>query len=154
MFDVLVYLFESYIDANACPASPLLARKLSAAGFEEAEISEALEWLSGLRSVADDIDTHAVPGPGSTRVYAAPELNRLGPECRGFLHFLESAGALDGARRELIIERAMALEDFTITVERLKVITLMVLWQQEQPMDSLLMAELLHDDWDRDPVAH
>ena len=36
MFDILVYLFESYIHADACPEGELLNRKLSAAGFEQA----------------------------------------------------------------------------------------------------------------------
>ena len=52
MFDILVYLFESYIHADACPEPDQLTRKLSAAGFEQEEISEALEWLAGLRRVA------------------------------------------------------------------------------------------------------
>ena len=38
MFDILVYLFENYVHADACPEPAQLARKLSAAGFEEEEI--------------------------------------------------------------------------------------------------------------------
>lgn len=41
LFDILVYLFESYIHADACPESDLLARKLSAAGFEEGDLRSA-----------------------------------------------------------------------------------------------------------------
>ena len=33
MFDILVYLFESYIHADACPEPDQLTRKLSAAGY-------------------------------------------------------------------------------------------------------------------------
>lgn len=155
MFDVLVYLYESYIDASACPDSPLLARKLSAAGFEDDEISAALEWLADLRRVAREIDVSARPSATSIRIYAEPELHRLDAECRGFLSFLETAGALDGDHRELIIERAMALDGFALTIERLKLIALMVLWQRDQPIDALLAAELLHDsDWDSPALAH
>jgi Smg protein len=53
MFDILVYLFENYVHADACPEPAQLARKLTAAGFEEEEITEALEWLSGLRQLSD-----------------------------------------------------------------------------------------------------
>ena len=58
--------------------------------------------------------------------------------------------------RELIIERAMALEGFNITLNRLKVIVLMVLWQQEQPIDTLMVDELLSEDedWDYTPTVH
>lgn len=156
MFDILVYLFESYIHADACPESDQLARKLAAAGFEDEEISEALEWLAGLRRVAREIQPGIAPSEDSIRLYSDDECLRLSPECRGFLAFLGGSGVLDAASRELIIERAMALEGFNITLERLKVIVLMVLWQQEQPMDTLVVDELLNDD-DEDgfqPVLH
>lgn len=154
MFDILVYLFESYIHANACPASDQLARKLSAAGFEDEEITEALDWLAGLRKLAASAQPSIPPRAGSIRLYADEECNRLNAECRGFLAFLESAGVLDAASRELIIERAVALDNFTINLNRLKVIVLMVLWQQEQPVDGLIIDELLSGDDDFEAVLH
>lgn len=154
MFDILVYLFESYIHADACPESDQLARKLSAAGFEDEEITEALEWLAGLRRLAQTTHVSAVPATGSIRLYADEELSRLNAECRGFLAFLESAGVLDAAARELIIERAMALDNFSINLNRLKVIVLMVLWQREEPVDTLIIDELLSDDDDFAPTLH
>ena len=48
MFEILVYLFENYAHVDACPAPDQLARKLSAAGFEDEDISAALDWLSGI----------------------------------------------------------------------------------------------------------
>jgi Smg protein len=156
LFDILVYLFESYIHADACPESDLLARKLSAAGFEDEEISEALEWLAGLRRVAREIHPGTAPDEGSIRIYSEQEQAHLSPDCRGFLTLMESAGVLEGVHRELIIERAMALEGFNITLNRLKVIVLMVLWQQEHPIDTLMVDELLSedDDWDYAPTLH
>jgi Smg protein len=155
LFDILVYLFESYVRADACPESEQLARKLAAAGFEDEEISEALEWLAGLRRVAAEIQPAVAPAADSVRLYAEAECAQLNPACRGFIAFLENAGVLDGADRELIIERAMALDGFTITLDRLKVIVLMVLWQREQPMDTLVVDELLtEDDEDFRPVLH
>lgn len=156
MFDILVYLFESYIHADACPEADLLARKLSAAGFEEEEISDALEWLAGLRRVAREIQPGIAPSAGSVRIFCEQEQAQLDARCRGFLSLLESAGVLGAAHRELIIERAMALHDFTITLNRLKVIVLMVLWQQEEPIDTLMVDELLteEEDWAYEPIVH
>ncbi|ENO91045.1 hypothetical protein C662_18328 [Thauera sp. 28] len=156
MFDILVYLFESYIHADACPESDLLARKLSAAGFDQDEISEALDWLAGLRRVACDIHPGIAPSSGSVRIYTDEEQKQLDARCRGFLSLLESAGVLGAAHRELIIERAMALNDFTISLNRLKVIVLMVLWQQEEPIDTLMVDELLteEEDWAYEPTLH
>ena len=145
MFDILVYLFENYVHADACPEPAQLARKLTAAGFEEEEIADALEWLSGLRQMSDGESPSHCARPGSLRVYAQDELLRLGVECRGFLLFLENSGILDAACREMIVERALALGDTEIELENLKVIVLMVLWQQDRPINGLILDELLND---------
>jgi len=145
MFDILVYLFENYVHADACPEPAQLARKLTAAGFEEEEIADALEWLSGLRQMADGESPSHCARPGSLRVYAQDELLRLGVECRGFLLFLENSGILDAACREMIVERALALGETEIELENLKVIVLMVLWQQDRPINGLILDELLNE---------
>jgi len=153
MFDILVYLFENYVHAAACPESEQLARKLSAAGFEDDEITEALEWLSGLRGVSDRAPSAAAPRHDSIRIYTAEEQARLDASCRGFLAFLENAGALDAATRELIVERTLALNGFSVTLHRFKVIVLMVLWQLDRPLDGLILDELLTDEEDEDPTV-
>lgn len=153
MFDILVYLFENYVHAGACPESDQLARKLSAAGFEDDDISEALEWLSGLREPSERASVFATPREGSIRLYAADEEARIDADCRGFLLFLENAKVLDATTRELIIERAMALSSLNLNLHRLKVIVLMVLWQQDHPLDTLILDELLTEEDDEDTFA-
>lgn len=145
MFDILVYLFENYVHAGACPGSDQLARKLTAAGFEEDEISEALEWLSGLRQVST-LPLLRTPSADSVRIFAPEEEARLDVTCRGFLTFLESAGVLDATMRELIVERALALTGFSLNLYRFKVIVLIVLWQQDRALDTLILDELLTGD--------
>jgi Smg protein len=152
MFDILVYLFENYVHAGACPESPQLARKLSAAGFEEDEISEALEWLSGLRDAPVALSALRAPRADSIRVFAPEEEARLSVDCRGFVTFLESAGVLDATMRELIIERALALSGFRLNLYRFKIIVLIVLWQQERPLDTLILDELLTGEEDEAAV--
>jgi len=153
MFDVLVYLFENYIHAEACPEPDQLARRLSAAGFEDDEISEALEWLSGLNHVARAQTPVDAPSNDSVRIYIGEEMAKLGREGYGFIAFLESAGVLDARTRELIIDRIMALPDLPVSIGRIKVIVLMVLWKEARPMDSLLVDELLtEEDEDEAPT--
>jgi uncharacterized protein Smg (DUF494 family) len=61
MFEILIYLFESYFDAGSYPEPDKLSRKLSAAGFEGDEISEALTWLSALQEQdADNYPDRAI----------------------------------------------------------------------------------------------
>lgn len=144
MFDILVFLFENYVHVRACPEGDQLVRKLSAAGFEEDEISEAMQWLEGLRQ-EPELPTIS-PDSDSIRVFADQELSRLDADCRGFLGFLEHAGVLDALTREMIIERAMALAGHRLSRSRLKVIVLMVLWRQEQSIDTLILDELLTEE--------
>lgn len=151
MFDILVYLFETYTQPGACPESSVLARKLSAIGFEQEDISAALEWLAGLESLADD--NRLAAGSRSMRLYCAAELAKLPAECRGFLCFLENADAIDPVLREMIIERAMVLREPLISLDKLKIIVLMVLWRRHESLDTLLLEELLSADDDL-PFVH
>jgi Smg protein len=143
MFDIFVYLFENFFHADACPEPEQLALKLSAAGFEDEEISAALHWLDGLQEAGPGSRPVLDPDPRSVRLYAADELARLDTDCRGFLAFLESAGVLNPLTRELILERAAALNERAVSLSKLKIIVLMVLWKQRQAMDTLILEELL-----------
>lgn len=148
MIDVLVYLFETYAHLDSYPEPNLLMRKLSAAGFEQDEIDEALSWLSGLERVGGDERPRISESSRSLRLYAPSEISKLDVTCRGFLAFLEDAGAINALTREMIIERALALDDDEVSLGKLKVIVLMVLWNQQATTDTLILEELLADEDD------
>ncbi len=150
MFDVLVYLYENYGALHACPDSDSLSRKLTAAGFDDEEISEALSWLQGLQLVTQQSVAVGPESARSFRVFAKVESERLGIESIGFLSFLEHAGQLTPTQREIVIERALAIEETPIPLAMTKVIVLMVLWSQQADIDVLLLEELLHDGSERD----
>lgn len=147
MFDVLVYLYENYWRPDACPDHRQLARKLTAVGFENDEIQEALSWLDGLALTSREGPT--AQGAKSLRVYTAAESELLGEESIGFITFLESAGVLPPAMRELVIDRAMATGSAPIELEDLKVIVLMVFWSRGEEPDALILDELFVDAQDR-----
>jgi Smg protein len=150
VFDVLVYLYENYGAPHACPDADSLSRKLTAAGFDDEEINEALAWLQGLERVTEQSVAVGPESDGAFRIYAVMEIERLGTESIGFLSFLENAGQLTPTQREIVIERALAIEDTPIPLDMLKVIVLMVLWSQQADIDVLLLEELLHDGTERD----
>jgi Smg protein len=52
---------------------------------------------------------------------------------------------VDPLQREIIIDRALALPEGELEIEKLKVITLMVLWSQGCEPDGLILDELLPD---------
>jgi len=142
MIDILVYLFENYFDFSLHPKPDALARKLNAVGFEKDEISEAIAWLSGLKNARIvEFSTQ----PRSLRIYSATEQQKLDSECLGFMLFLESAQVITPALRELIIDRALMLKDFPVTLAKFKIIVLMVLWSREQDLEPLIVEELLYD---------
>jgi len=144
MFDVLVFLYENYWRPDACPDHVQLTRKLTAVGFENEEIEEALTWLDGLASASHSYD--GAQRVDSLRVYSQSEHERLGEASIGFISFLESAGVLPALMREMVIDRAMAATGGEIDLEDLKVIVLMVFWSLGEEPDTLILDELFVDD--------
>lgn len=147
MFDVLVYLYETYWRPDACPDHAQLTRKLSAVGFESDEIQEALSWLDGLASSAQSY--HGSQGEKSLRIYSRNELDHLGEASVGFISFLESAGVLPPAMREMVVDRAMAISGGPMDLEDLKIIVLMVFWSLGEEPDALILDELFVAPEDR-----
>jgi Smg protein len=149
MFDILVFLFENYFHAGAYPDQETLSKRLSAAGFDSRDISQALTWLSGLERVGSSGSrSNSTPSKGF-RFYTEPELITLTAEARGFLLFLESAGVISVLQRELIIERVVALDEPAVDLDKVKLIVLMVLWNQNETLDSLVLEELISPNEER-----
>jgi Smg protein len=164
MFDVLVYVYENYWRGDACPELPQLERKLSAIGFDAEEIRDAINWLDGLNLAAQStlcLDAPRDPAPGwsaspsphSLRIYSVAEQNHLGAGCLGFISFLESAGVLPPPMREVVMDRAMAVQGLEpLSLDDLKIIILMVYWSFGEEPDALILDELCDDGSER--VAH
>lgn len=146
MFDILVYLFENYFEANVHPDQDTLQRELFAAGFESDEITRAFDWLSGLETLAQSSYSASLANSRSLRVYADVEQKKIGVESRGFLAFLEASDILSPLQREWVIDRVLALELPEVSLEQIKWIVLMVLWSQGQVRDYLFMEDLLFGD--------
>jgi Smg protein len=151
MFDILVYVFENCRQADVSHDPERVARKLSAAGFDDTEISAALSWLAG---VVRTPQRALAPLPESStafRAFAPKELAKLDADCRGFLLFLERSGILSPASREHVIERALATAGETLSLNQIKLIVVMVLWSQQAPASQLVAEELLSARGERLP---
>ncbi len=132
VLDVLMYLFENYIndDIEFDTDEETLRVELQEAGFQQIEISKAFAWLEGLSRLQDSPEGVPLVNPGSLRVFTLMEQERLDIESRGFLLFLEQTGVLDNHTREMVIDRVMALEEDEIDMEQLGWVVLMVLFNQ------------------------
>lgn len=150
MFDILVYLFENYYTPQACPEADVLAHKLAAVGFEHDDIDDALGWLHGLAQTTEQcVELAHSQHRDSQRVFTEYEYQALGTPAIGFICFLENSGVLPPALREILIDRAQATGETPISLEKIKIIALMVLWSQEADVDHLILEELLADDRSR-----
>jgi Smg protein len=143
MYEILVYLFENCQQADVALDRVGVAKKLSAAGFEDSDISEALHWLAGVRAPQPEFSR--LPDSRSTfRAFAPRELAKLDAHCRGFLMTLENSGILSPQTREVVIERALAATGDSLSLDQLKLIVLMVLWNQQMPTSRLVAEDLFN----------
>lgn len=139
MFEVLVYMFENYIEADIRPDQRTLARELFAAGFDQEDINGAFDWFSALEEMTARVeaDSQGV----SIRIYADMELQKLSAESLSFMMFLEQANVLSPAQRELVMDRAMALPQPEVGIDETHWIVLMSLWNQGKANDYLFVED-------------
>lgn len=89
MFDVLMYLFETYIhtEAELRVDQDKLEQDLTDAGFDREDIYNALLWLEKLADYQEGLaePMQLASDPLSMRIYTPEECERLDASCRGFL---------------------------------------------------------------------
>lgn len=132
VFDVLMYLFDNYFeeDYEINSDQESLKHELVQAGFGDNQVSKAFDWLEGLATQKDLIQSENLAEKSTLRMYSEREMEKLDVKCRGFLIFLEQSGVLNAYDREVVIDRAMALEAEEIDLQQLKWVVLMVLLNQ------------------------
>ena len=147
VLDVLMFLFENYFydEPEEEPNRADMEENLHQAGFTNIEIEKAFAWLDGLA------DHHLQPelplqADHPIRIYVEKELERLETDCRDFLLYLENVGILDAQRREVVLDRLMALEAEEISLDDVKWVVLMVLFSQPgQEANYAWMEDLMFD---------
>ena len=149
LLDVLLYLFENYFydDPDAVRDRDSLQAGLIQAGFSPSEIHRAFDWLDALAQSRPLCAAGRSGTPGPVRLFADVEEARLDADCRGFLLFLEQSGVLDAQQRELVLDRAMALDQVEVDLEDLKWVVLMVLFNQPGSEAAFAwMENLIYED--------
>lgn len=143
---VLLYLFDNYQlpDLMACDDLDGLLDELHYAGFEQNISLNAVEWLQGIKHTEQTMSDGSVLNNQSLRVFNEIENLKISTEARGFILFLEQHGFIDAMIRELIIDRAMALETAPILLVEIRCIANMVLSRTRTPESNLsLIADWL-----------
>ena len=142
MYEVLAYVYEHYERTDIAYNGERVARKLSSVGFERDEIHSALRWLAGMRATAAHEPVAVPAADAAHRIFSARELDKLDADCLGFLLTWERSGVLGAQTREQVLERALATGGEPLMLTQLKMIVLMVLWDQGLPSRQLLAHDL------------
>jgi Smg protein len=158
VLDILIYVFDRYMfdESPEVPEREALARDLESAGFGEANVERALDWLADLAGQRSRSELLAAPlaieatesTQRSLRIYAPSEMVRLSADCRGLLLALEEADILRPAQRELVIDRLLALEVEDLNLEQVRWVVLMVLSSQPGQEQACARMETLVLDAD------
>jgi Smg protein len=152
VLDILIHLFENFLDADddSAPSRDALKQELEQVGYPEPDIERALAWLE---SLAADPDRAVSEGTArAVRVFSGQEQVRLDTDVRGYLLHLENLGILSAAQREVVIDRLLALEADDIDIEQLKWVVLMVLFSQPGQENAYQRMEDLVFDERRDAM--
>jgi len=128
MFEVLVYMFENYIDTHFRPDENTLSKELYAAGFDEEDINGAFSWFNQLELMTEQTTIYEKPNHVSTRIFMDDELKKITGESIGFILFLVQANILNSAQRELVLDLAMNLPQPEVSIEEMRWIVLMTTW--------------------------
>lgn len=152
MFEILMFLFENYMNGNAALSvdNETILTELERIGFDRFEVGRALDWLDGL----NQYQSAFIEGPECTshalRYYLPEEIERLGTEGMGLLMHLEQIGIIDPATREVVIDRIMALDLREVDLGRIRWVVLLALFNQPEKKTALLLLQdmILADAFD------
>ena len=130
VLDVLIYLFENYMFDNdeIEPDQEMLSVELVQAGFDQAMIDRAFQWLENLAILCEEHNEDDMgSAPGAVRHYHELEAEQINVEAQGLILKLEQCGVLNPVSREMVIDQLMALGSENIDLEHIKWVILMVL---------------------------
>ncbi|ADU91583.1 DUF494 family protein [Taylorella equigenitalis] len=141
MFNVLLHIMENYQTPDNCPTVDILYKHLSDAGFCDDEIDDAMDWLMLLTETCEQATDFN--HPQSIRAFTDREFRHIGVEGIHYLQSLDLQGALPPYVREVVVNYCMAINSEFLNLSSMKVLTLLVLWNQNFPVDKHVIQELL-----------
>jgi len=145
MFDLLVYMFEKYLSSKNNLDFANMTSELEAAGFNNKDIESALDWFTELKEMSEKIpQSHSLKLNNKLRIYTAKEKEKFSFDGLGFILFLEQAHVLNSVEREIIIDRAMALNQNIINIDEVRWIVMMTLWNNGRENDYLFVEDSLY----------
>jgi Smg protein len=130
VLDILMYLFETYLDdeESDIPSEVSIRDELAKIGFQDAKVTKAFDWLDDLAVLKDDFTGIEQLDKNSIRLFTELENEKFDPEARVVLSELVELNVITPTQREIIIDKALALDIAHINQEHMKWVVLMVLF--------------------------
>ncbi|TEW52161.1 DUF494 domain-containing protein [Psychromonas algicola] len=152
MFEIIMYLFESYIQVDQTMEldTQEVTDELIQEGFQKTDITKALEWLDKLANMhnQDPESKTSAEQKTSHRIYSKIEQRQISVECRSYISYLEDAKILTTHTREMVIDCVMSLDSAELLLEDLKWLILMVLFNDPVSDDAFLQLESMLMDFE------
>ncbi len=129
--DILLYLFEYYSEdpVRESDTSFVIRDHLIDAGFQDAVIDHAMDWVEIFKDPKEDTMLH-VPSSSSVRILSDDEKNLLDVECQNYISRLEKFGLLTPEKRELLIDKLTSIGFEPMDLEVVKALSILMLFQE------------------------
>ena len=129
--DILLYLFEYYSEdpVRESDTSFVIRDHLIDAGFQDAAIDHAMDWVEIFKNPKEDTMLH-VPSSTSVRILSDDEKNLLDVECQNYISRLEKFGLLTPENRELLIDKLTSIGFEPMDLEVVKALSILMLFQE------------------------
>jgi len=146
MLEVLIFIYQNYWDNHGGAESKetdeaIMAYELSQAGFNHQDILHAVDWVKDLRRSVQQPQYQQ--DPAALRIFCDQERSKICDESLNLLCLLQKSALISAHERDLIIDRAMVLPQETISMEDIRWITMMVLWDENRKQDYLFVEDAL-----------
>ena len=129
--DILLYLFEYYSEdpVRESDTSFVIRDHLIDAGFQDAAIDHAMDWVEIFKNPKEDMMLH-IPSSSSVRILSDDEKNLLDVECQNYISRLEKFGLLTPEKRELLIDKLTSIGFEPMDLEVVKALSILMLFQE------------------------
>ncbi len=154
VFDILMYLFETYLDdeQSEIPSADNIRNELSRIGFHDSNVDKAFKWLDDLSTLKEYNFTIEQIDNNSFRTFSSIESSTFDQQAQAVLIELVNLNVLTPTQREIIIDKALALDISPINQEQMKWVVLMVLFNMPDSAGSFTwIQDLLYQEF---PTIH
>ena len=131
MFEILMDILEGLQKgANLTELYDDIVDQLLEAKVSKDDVEKFLESMQRISELQATVQRLHPVGGFPVRIYAPIESLKLDAECRGYLLQLEQDSMLPPPLREIVIDQALRLDEMEVTLDRLRLLVTIVLFNQ------------------------